>query len=124
MLSFKSRGSSKMESYLKQAAKMDGRAILEKAGRDGVAALQRATPIDSGVASHAWRYEIHNTNTGLEVAWYNDDKEGGHEVVIGIQFGHGTGTGGYVQGKDFINPAMKPVFDQISEDIRKAVISL
>lgn len=121
MLSFKSRGSSKFESYLKGASKFDGRAILERAGRDGVAALERATPKDSGVAAGSWRYEIHKTNTGLEVAWYNDDVEHGHNVIIGIQFGHGTGTGGYVKGRDFINPAMRPIFDQISEDVRKAV---
>jgi hypothetical protein len=112
-----------MEAYLKRASKIDGRAILEQAGRDGVAALERATPKDSGLAARSWRYEVRRTSTGYGVFWYNSDVESGYNVVIGIQYGHGTGTGGYVKGQDFINPAMRPIFDKISEDIRKVVTS-
>lgn len=88
----------------------------------GVEALSRSTPVRSGLAAQSWAYRvIRGRRPGIE--WYNTDTVNGTPVVILIQYGHGTGTGGYVEGKDFINPAMRGVFDQIADDVWKKVIT-
>lgn len=124
MIGFQVSGSyDNFEAFLKKAAKLDVRSVLESAGRDGVRALERATPTDTGLAAHSWTYEVNQEGGMYTVSWLNTDTEGGFEVVIALQYGHGTGTGGYVQGRDFINPAMRPIFDSISQRIEKAVTS-
>lgn len=85
----------------------------------GVNALSSATPIDTALAANSWGYNL--TKDGNGIAWYNTDVEGNRMVVILIQYGHGTGTGGYVAGRDFINPAIRPVFDKIVEDVWRQV---
>ena len=121
-ISFISRGSFKQtEAALKRIAKMDPRALLEKYGQEGVNALASATPQDSGLARNSWTYEVTRSGRGYTIAWLNTDVENGFPVAIMIQYGHGTGTGGYVRGQNYINPAIRPVFDRISEGIRKAV---
>lgn len=100
---------------------MNIRNTLEAAGAEGVRALEAATPKDSGRAASSWYYKVEQTKTGVEVAWYNSDVENGFPVAIALQYGYGTGTGGFVPGRDYINPAMKPIFDRISDDIRRAV---
>lgn len=93
--------------------------------QEGVNALQEATPVFSGLAASSWYYEINKTagNT-ITIGWFNDDVDtDGVPIVILLQFGHGTGTGGYVQGYDFINPATQHVFDKISDNVWKAVQS-
>lgn len=91
----------------------------------GVEVLQLATPKDSGNTANSWRYEL-NIGTGkTEIAWYNDAEiSNGIPIVILLQYGHGTGTGGYVQGRDFINPTLSKVFDDILEGVEKAVKSV
>lgn len=93
---------------------------LDHYGRLGVQALSSATPVRSGLSASSWAYRvIHGKRPGIE--WYNTDTVNGVPVVVLIQYGHGTGTGGYVQGRDFINPAMRGVFDQIADDVWKKV---
>lgn len=97
---------------------------LERYARAGVNALASATPIGpTGVASSSWDYEIKNSGGDWSIFWTNSDIEGGFNVIIGLQYGHGTGTGGWVAGQDFINPAIKPIMDEISNQVWKAVKS-
>lgn len=124
MISATSKGSFKnTEAFLRKLSKLDYRKILESSAKQGVKALQSATPEDSGLASDSWDYEIATFSGGARITWTNSDVENGFPVAIMLQYGHGTGTGGYVQGRDYINPAMKPVFDQIADRVWKAVIS-
>jgi len=97
--------------------------ILQSAAQQGVAALAKATPRDSGLSANSWGFEIQKSSGGIMIGWTNSDVEEGFPVALMIQYGHGTGTGGYVQGRDYINPAMRPVFDQIAETVWKAVTS-
>lgn len=123
-ISFISRGSfARTEAALRKMAKLDGLALLRAFGQEGVNALAAATPYESGVAQNSWGYEVSGSGGKFTITWTNSDVENGFPVVIMLQFGHGTGTGGYVKGKDFINPAIKPVFDRISEKVRKVVTS-
>lgn len=96
------------------------RNILEKYGAMGVDALADATPVNTGLTSESWSYEIIETDKGFELAWKNSNiVDGWYNVAILIQYGHGTRNGGYVQGNDYINPAMKPIFDELSKKIGK-----
>jgi hypothetical protein len=97
--------------------------ILDSFGKEGVAALERATPLDSGVAAGSWEYKVENKPGHVTIVWTNWDVENGFPVVVMLQYGYATGTGGYVQGRDFINPAMKPIFDSIADRVWKAVTS-
>jgi len=90
---------------------------LGRYGRMGVDALSRATPVDTGRAAHSWTYQV----SANAITWSNTDVEGGVNVAIILQYGHGTGTGGYVQGRDYINPAMRPVFDKIADEVWREV---
>lgn len=97
---------------------------LDAYGREGVAALESATPKRSGLAAGSWYYEITQTNGQYKISWLNSDRDSqGVPIVVLIQFGHGTGTGGYVPGVDFINPATKQVFDDVTDAVWKAVQS-
>lgn len=98
--------------------------ILDKYAREGVDALSSATPIDSGLTASSWDYEIVVKNKQFSISWTNSNTLDGVPVVILLQYGHGTKNGGYVQGQDFINPAIKPIFDKISSTIWKEVTSL
>lgn len=109
------------EKFLRNVLKMDIAGILNACGQEGVNALAQATPVETGMAAHSWGYHILGGNSGIE--WYNGDIENGFNVILALQFGHGTGTGGYVPGRDFINPAIRPVFDKIAERVWKAVTS-
>lgn len=97
------------------------KALLAKYGRLGVEALANATPVESGTTAHSWYYEIVKTNTGYRLEWKNSHMAGQVPVAILIQYGHATGNGGYVQGTDFINPAMKSVFDDLAYNVWKEV---
>ena len=122
MITLTSSGSfSNLERFLNKAENLDIRSVLEAGGKMGVDALSNATPVDSGLARTSWSYEVQITADGYSLVWTNDNVENGFPVVIMLQYGHGTGTGGYVRGRDFINPAIKPVFDKIANDIWKAV---
>ena len=115
---------SKTEKFLKKAKDADFYKSLEKYAEIGVTALREATPIDSGLTAESWSYEIERNRDGASITWINNNTNDGENIAILIQYGHGTGTRGYVHGRDYINPAMKPVFDQIAEDIWKEVTAL
>lgn len=100
------------KSYIKQ---------LDQYGRRGVDALSAATPYDTGTTAVSWSYDIQETSSGVTINWYNSNVNDGVNIAIIIQYGHGTGTGGYVQGRDYINPALRPLFDQMSEAVRRVV---
>lgn len=122
MISFKSSGSTKnLESFLNSKKRMDLRSVLNRYGQDGVRALESNTPKESGLAATSWDYSIETTRTGFSITWTNSDTESGFPVALMLQYGYATGTGGYVQGRDYINPAMRPVFDRIADQLWKEV---
>lgn len=124
MISFTSTGSfDNFEKSLRKMQKLNFRGVLEAEAERGKRALAAATPRDSGVAASSWGYKISQNGGVLTIIWTNSDVENGFPVVVALQYGYGTGTGGYVQGRDFINPAMKPVFDKIADNVWKAVTS-
>ena len=114
---------SKIEQSLNRMSNVPFRAILEAQGKIGADALASATPIESGLASVSWGYEIDQNGSGFTIAWTNTNVETGFPVAVMLQYGYSTGTGGYVQGRDYINPAIRPIFDKIAEDLWKAVTS-
>jgi hypothetical protein len=97
--------------------------LLDSYAEEGVTALAHATPVDTRLASSSWGYDVSQSGGSYTLSWTNTDIENGFPVVIMLQYGHGTGTGGYVQGQDYINPAIKPVFDDIEDKVWKAVTS-
>jgi len=94
---------------------------LDKYGRQGVDALSSATPRDTGETANSWNYQIGHTKGTYSISWFNTHKEGGVNIAVIIQYGHGTGTGGWVEGRDYINPAVRPLFDRIVNDIWRQV---
>jgi len=124
MISIESKGSfNRMNAFLRKLSEDDMYSRVEKFAKEGVRALASATPIDSGETKTSWNYEITHSKGSWSIAWTNTHSDGGTPVAILLQYGHGTGTGGYVQGRDYINPAMKPIFDKIADDVWKAVTS-
>ena len=95
--------------------------ILESYGVQGVDALSNATPKDTEETANSWRYRVRVDKVGYTIEWYNTHVEGGKPIAILLQYGHATGTGGYVVGRDYINPAMRPIFDRMAEDLWKEV---
>lgn len=125
MITVSSRGSfDKTERFLQKLARGDIFARLDHFGLEGVNALAAATPVDSGKTASSWDYEVRKTKDSYSITWYNRDEIAGLNVAIMLQYGHGTGTGGYVEGRDYINPVIKPLFDRIAEEVRKEVASL
>lgn len=123
-VTFTSTGSfDNFEKSIKKMKDANVRSALEAEGERGKRALAAATPRDSGVSASSWGYKIDQNRGGLSIIWTNSNVKGGVPLVVMLQYGHGTGTGGYVQGRDFINPAMKPVFDRIADNVWKAVTS-
>lgn len=126
MISFRQKGDfSKLSRYLtrvKTASNVD--AVLAKYGRQGVAALASATPVDSGVTANSWSYEIVKEKNTISIIFNNSNVQNGVPIAIILQYGHGTGTGGWVQGRDYINPAIQPVFDKILNDVWREVTRL
>lgn len=118
-----SRNGKKTEEWLKKISRGDISAELSRFGEQGVQALSRATPIDTGLSAKSWGYRIKKRKKGWSIEWYNTDQINGDgpPVVILIQYGHATGTGGWVHGRDFINPAIRPVFDKIAQELWKKV---
>ena len=107
--------------FFKKISRGDFYSDLDEWGKEGVKALARATPVRTGLAAESWKYYIFHGRRGPGIQWINTDVESGVEVVILIQYGHATGTGGYVHGRDFINPAMRPVFDKIQKSLWEKV---
>ena len=124
MLRFESRGDFKnTERFLRKMSSVDIASALKSFAQEGVRALAAATPLDSGKAASSWGYEITRSRTTTSITWTNSDVENGFPVAIMLQYGHGTRNGGYVKGRDYINPAMQPVFDKIAEEAWKVVTS-
>ena len=95
--------------------------VLSALGTRGVAALRSATPVDSGITASSWDFHIEHEKGRVSIVWTNSSSNEGLPIAILLQYGHGTGTGGYVEGIDYINPAIKPVFDEIAEEVWKEV---
>ena len=113
-----SGGWEKTKQFLEKCESKDYMRDLERYAQQGVSALQSATPVRTGATAAAWRYEIEDNGSTTSIWWVNDNTTSqGDPIAILLQYGHGTGTGGYVQGQDYINPAMQPVFDQIEEGV-------
>lgn len=124
MISVELSGSlDKTRSYLQKLARGDFFRGLDRLAREGVDALANASPIETGLSADSWNYKIEQSRANLTITWSNTDVENGFPVAIMLQYGYSTGTGGYVQGRDYINPAMRPIFDKIEEQVRKAVTS-
>jgi hypothetical protein len=123
MISIRSRGSfARTESFLRKMR--NNRMILDilhKYGVEGVSALSLATPENTGRVSESWGYEVKQKGSVYSLIWTNSDLENGFPVAVMIQYGHGTGTGGYVQGIDYINPALRPIFEQIATEVWRVV---
>lgn len=125
MVVFKHHGDfSKTTRFLKGASKINYRGILERYGEEGVRALSAATPVDSGLTASSWGYEVKITKTSYSIAWTNSNVVDGVPIAIILQYGHGTRNGGYVQGRDYINPAIRPIFDKIANSVWQEVTSL
>ena len=116
MISFRQKGDfSKLSSYLERAKEAAKLGVLDKYGAQGVAALSSATPVDTGLTANSWGYKIERGNGSVSIAFNNSNIQNGIHIAIILQYGHGTGTGGWVEGRDYINPAIQPVFDRIAE---------
>lgn len=126
MLRVTSKGDFGKTSSLLKELSGSGRKImqaLDRQGKAGVVALQKATPVESALTASSWDYIVEKTRSGYSITWTNTNLVNGVPIAILLQYGHGTGTGGYVQGRDFINPALKPIFDKIANEAWKAVTS-
>lgn len=123
-ISFSSKGDfSKTIKFLNKVKNVKINNILSKYGEIGVNALSQATPKDSGVTSRSWNYKIEVNNNNASIVWYNTNVVKGVNIAVILQYGHGTRNGGWVEGRDYINPAMKPIFDKIADQVWKEVIN-
>jgi hypothetical protein len=106
--------------WLDRLSKLQLDAVLNKYGQQGVDALSNATPVETGLTSRSWYFEtVTRGRSYYSIRWYNSHVENGIPIAVILQYGHGTGTGGYVQGRDYIMPAIRPVFDKITEEALK-----
>ena len=124
MITFEAKGGwDRTESFLKRAIRLNLAPRLQAAAAEGVAALAAATPKESGLTANSWTAEVTIDANGFTIEWQNTHVVSGVPIAIILQYGHGTGTCGYVQGRDYINPAIQPVFDKIADEIWKEVTS-
>lgn len=122
MISFGHKGDfSKLTSYLERAKEVAHLGILNKYGREGVAALAAATPVESGETARSWSYKIERRRGSAAIVFYNSNVQNGVPISIILQYGHGTGTGGWVEGRDYINPAIQSVFDKLAAELWREV---
>ena len=125
MITFRQKGDfSKLTRYLERVKEVVKLGDLDKYGRAGVAALASATPVDSGLTASSWYYEISNKNGLAMISFHNSNIQNGVPIAIILQYGHGTRNGGWVEGRDYINPAIRPIFDRIADDAWKEVTKL
>lgn len=125
MIRFKHKGDfSKLTNYFEKVKKTVRLSTLDKYGRQGVLALTSATPIDTGETANSWYYEVTNKNGIAKISFNNRNVEDGVPIAIILQYGHGTRNGGWVEGRDYINPAVQPIFDKIVNDAWKEVTKL
>lgn len=122
MIRVSTRGSNqKTEQFLGRMKARQEFTGLEKYGPIGVAALKLATPVDSSETANSWYYEIIRKPGYFSIQWLNSHMEESISIAAIIQYGHATGSGAYIEGRDYINPAMKPIFDQIANDMWREV---
>lgn len=125
MISFRQKGDfSKLTSYLEKAKETIKLGNLDRYGQEGVKALSSATPQDSGKTASSWYYEIEHKNGSVSISFHNSNINKGVPIAIILQYGHGTRNGGWVEGKDYINPAIQPIFDKIASEAWKEVTKL
>ena len=125
MITFRQRGDfSKATRYLERVKRVVRASDLDKYGREGVAALASATPVDSGLTANSWDYEIVSKNNRVSITFTNSNIQNGVPIAIIIQYGHGTRNGGWVQGRDYINPAVQPIFDKLLNNVWREVTKL
>lgn len=125
MISFRHKGDfSKLTRFLERAKEAVHLGCLDKYGREGVAALASATPVDTGLTADSWYYKITNDGQSAKVTFYNSNIQNGVPVAIILQYGHGTRNGGWVQGRDYINPVVQPIFDKLANEAWREVTKL
>lgn len=111
----------KLTSFFERAKEGLDIGVLDKYGRKGVAALSSATPVDTGLTASSWFYKIENKNGVVKIEFHNSNIQNGVQIAVILQYGHGTRNGGYVVGRDYINPAIQPVFDELAKNAWKEV---
>lgn len=121
MIEMKFEGDFDMSKWLSKVKNKNLRDVLATAGSRGVAALRANTPIGTGKTARSWEYKVKQTKRGVKIVWYNTNVVSKVPIAIILQYGHGTRQGGYVQGRDYINPAMKPIFDEIDRMVERAI---
>ena len=122
MITFKQHGDFRnLTNFLERAKEPFNLSILDDYGKEGVAALASATPIDSGNTANSWYYKIELDKSSASITFYNSNIQNGVPIAIILQYGHGTNHGGWVEGRDYINPAIQPVFDKIANEAWKEV---
>ena len=125
MISFRHKGDfSKLTRFLERAKEVVHLGCLDKYGREGVAALASATPVDTGLTADSWYYKITNDGQSAKVTFYNSNIQNGVPIAIILQYGHGTRNGGWVQGRDYVNPAIQPIFDKLANKAWREVTKL
>lgn len=122
MISYTQKGDfSKTTRFLERARNGIRMGVLDKYGQEGVAALASATPVDSGETANSWYYKIENTKGSVKISFCNSNIQNGVPIAIILQYGHGTRNGGWVEGRDYINPAIQPIFDRITNEVWREV---
>ena len=122
MITIESHGEWDMtRNWFNRMSKLDLALIMNQFGKEGVAALSRATPSKSGLTAKSWNYEVKRTGNSWKITWTNSHVNNGVNIAVILQYGHGTRNGGYVVGRDYINPAIRPVFDNIAQKAWKEV---
>ena len=125
MISFRHKGDfSKLTRFLERAKEVVHLGCLDKYGREGVAALASATPVDTGLTADSWYYKITNDGQAAKVTFYNSNIQNGVPIALILQYGHGTRNGGWVQGRDYINPVVQPIFDKLADEAWREVTKL
>lgn len=110
--------------FLDRCSESLGDAFLSSIGKRGVEALKENTPRDTGKTAYAWYYVINKTGNQIVIEWHNDNlTEDGHNVAILVQYGHQTKSGSWVYGRDYINPAIQPIFDKMADEMWERVVS-
>ena len=122
MISFKHKGDfSKLTKFLEKSKNAIKIGVLDRYGEEGVKALAAATPVDTGLTASSWYYKIEHGTGSVTISFHNSNIQNGVPIAVILQYGHGTGNGGWVQGRDYINPAVQPIFDKIANNAWKEV---
>lgn len=125
MIRFKQKGDfSKLTSFLEKTKEIVNLSNLDKYGREGVSALSAATPVDTGLTANSWYYKIAHTHGSAVISFHNSNIQNGVPIAVILQYGHGTRNGGWVEGRDYINPAIQPIFDKIANEAWEEITRL